>query len=181
MLVRSEILRAIEAHKILITPFEVRQLNPNSYNLRLARKLVSIAGVLDPKKPPTLIPVPLEMEGDPEYERWVLWPGQFYLGSTVEKTESEFYIPMINGRSSIARLGVSVHQTGGFGDIGFAGHWTLEITVAVPVYLYPNMQIAQICWFPPTGEVDDLYHGKYQGQEDAPVRSKISRELGGNR
>lgn len=181
MLVRQEIIQAIEVGNIKIDPYERKKVNPNSYNVTLGRNLVEYSSgvILDPKDPVEPSPTPMLQEGVPGFERWVLYPGYLYLASTVERTESDFYIPMINGRSSLARLGISVHQTGGFGDIGFKGHWTLEITVAVTTYLYPGMEIAQICWFPPTGvpAEEDLYSGKYVDQESGPVASRIAGEL----
>lgn len=108
----------------------------------------------------------------------VLEPGELYLGCSNEYTESTLCVPMINGRSSLARLGISVHQTGGFGDIGFCGHWTLEITVVKPVRIYPNIKFAQLCWFVPAGAVTVTYTGKYQASRSAvPVESRIHREM----
>ncbi|GHU80920.1 hypothetical protein AGMMS49992_34060 [Clostridia bacterium] len=60
---------------------------------------------------------------------------------------SDVYVPMLNGRSSLARLGVSVHLTAGFGDVGFHGSFTLEFTVVNPIRLYPGMEIAQIAFY----------------------------------
>lgn len=94
-------------------------------------------------------------------------PQILYIGRTVEKTFSNKFIPMINGRSSGGRLGIDIHKCAGFGDIGFNGTWTLEIACVHPVRIYPNMEIAQICWFKPYGRIKKLYRGRYQGQIDA--------------
>lgn len=127
---------------------------------------------------------PLDMNKDnptmdlfiPE-EGLVLWPGVLYIGRTLERTATDKFIPMINGRSSVGRLGISVHITAGFGDIGFDGTWTLEITVAEPVRVYPCSEIAQVCFFKPCGKIKKLYKGRYQNQIDATAsRFYKSRE-----
>jgi dCTP deaminase len=100
-------------------------------------------------------------------EGYVLQPGVLYIGRTVERTFTDKFIPMINGRSSGGRLGISIHICAGFGDIGFDGTWTLEITCVEPVRIYPNTEIAQVCYFKPYGKVGKLYRGRYFGQEDA--------------
>lgn len=100
-------------------------------------------------------------------EGYVLQPGVLYIGRTVETTFTNKFIPMINGRSSGGRLGISIHICAGFGDIGFNGTWTLEITCVEPVRIYPNVPIAQVCYFKPCGKVKTLYTGRYNGQEDA--------------
>lgn len=112
-------------------------------------------------------------------EGLVLQPGVLYIGRTVERTWTDKYIPMINGRSSGGRLGISIHICAGFGDIGFDGTWTLEITCVEPVRIYPNSEIAQVCFFKPYGKVKDLYRGRYYQQEDATA-SRFSREKGDN-
>ena len=76
-----------------------------------------------------------------------LEPGNLYLGKTIEYTESPIHVPMLEGRSSLARLGLWVHVTAGFGDKGFKGHWTLEIACIHPTRIYPGMEIAQLSWY----------------------------------
>ena len=117
---------------------------------------------------------PLDMKKDNETmqlmipeEGIVLQPGVLYIGRTVERTWTDKYIPMINGRSSGGRLGISIHICAGFGDIGFDGTWTLEITCVEPVRIYPYSEIAQVCYFSPCGKVKNLYRGRYYKQEDA--------------
>lgn len=100
-------------------------------------------------------------------EGYVLQPGVLYIGRTVERTSTDKFIPMINGRSSGGRLGISIHICAGFGDIGFDGTWTLEITAVEPVRIYPYAEIAQVCYFQPVGKIGKLYRGRYHGQEDA--------------
>lgn len=100
-------------------------------------------------------------------EGYVLQPGVLYIGRTIERTFSDKFIPMINGRSSGGRLGLSIHVCAGFGDIGFDGTWTLEITVVEPLIIYPYAEVAQVCYFKPCGKVGALYRGRYFGQKDA--------------
>ena len=69
---------------------------------------------------------------------------------------------MLEGRSSIGRLGMYVHVTAGFGDVGFKGFWTLEISVIHPLVVYPNVQICQIFYHTVEGEITEYKSGKYQ-------------------
>ena len=82
---------------------------------------------------------------------------------------------MLNGRSSVGRLGICIHITAGFGDIGFNGTWTLEITAIKPVRVYPNIEICQVSYFTPYGESKIKYDGRYQGQID-PTASRSNLE-----
>ena len=123
---------------------------------------------------------PIDMNKDNEIIRFeipeeglILQPGVLYIGRTVERTVSEKFIPMINGRSSGGRLGMSIHICAGFGDIGFNGTWTLEITVVEPLIVYPNIEIAQVCFFNPCGSIKRQYRGRYYGQE-SPTPSRFS-------
>lgn len=116
---------------------------------------------IDMKKPNGTVEFEIPEEG------YVLQPGILYIGRTVERTASDFYIPMINGRSSGGRLGISIHICAGFGDVGFDGTWTLEISCVEPVKIYPNVEIAQVCYFKPVGKCGRLYRGRYFLQEEA--------------
>lgn len=161
MLTAAEIKQQIRLGKIEITPFNQDQLNPNSYNLTLASELSHYTdAILDSKKSMNIV---TEMIPDSGI---ILSPGILYLGHTLEKTSSAHFVPMLDGRSSLARLGLSIHQTGGFGDLGFSGTWTLEITVVQHLRIYPLTKIAQICWLAPSGPISMLYKGKYQGQQN---------------
>lgn len=167
MLTGSEIKRLVNNGSLVIEPFNEDQINPNSYNLTLADTLLVYDGenpILETKKPN-----PTKKLIIPEHGI-VLQPGILYLGSTVEYTKCGKYIGCIDGRSSIGRLGVQIHLTAGFGDIGFEGKWTLEISVIHPVRIYAGMQICQIYFESPEGDTDILYHGKYMNQ-DAPKES----------
>lgn len=193
ILTGTEILRLLAKGDIIIDPFDERQLNPNSYNLRLASKLRVYAGWNSEKelreysKGKVAFPaVTLDCRADnvtyefeiPE-EGFVLYPGKLYLGSTVEYTATDKYVPMLDGRSSLARLGISVHQTGGFGDVGFRGHWTLEITCVEPVRIYAGLAVCQIRFQAVQGQTllqyDKLSKSKYANQV-GPTPSLLFRE-----
>jgi dCTP deaminase len=105
----------------------------------------------------------------------VLEPGHLYLGATVEHTETYNLVPFIEGRSSVARLGLSIHLTAGFGESNFQGTWTLEMTVVYPLRVYAGVELCQIGYSPLVGESTD-YKGKYQGQT-GPKASQLWKEF----
>jgi dCTP deaminase len=156
-----EIEKQIRNGKISITPFEKRLVNPNSYNLRLHNELMTYTdGVLDMKKPLGTERTEIPPEG------LVLIPGRLYLGRTFEYTATDFFVPMLEGRSSIGRLGLYIHVTAGFGDIGFSGYWTLEIQCVQPVKVYPMTEICQIYYHTIMGDFQKYVSGKYQDNTD---------------
>lgn len=167
----SQILEYIEQKDIVLEPFNRESLGSNSYDLHLSEHLAIYKDyVLDAKKNNTLSRFEIPEEG------FVFKPGILYLGSTTEYTESHNCVPCIEGKSSCARLGVNIHITAGFGDAGFCGYWTLEISVIKPVRLYANMPIGQIYWFK-TGiclnPYDKKKGAKYDMQGDLPVASRM--------
>ncbi len=143
--------------EIIITPFDEKRINPNSYNLSLADELlVYEQDELDMKKPNPTKRIVIPEEG------LLLEPNRLYLGRTNEFTKTDRYVPMLEGRSSTGRLGLFIHVTAGFGDIGFAGYWTLEIFCVQPVRIYSNVEICQIYYHDIDGEYDLYSSGKYQ-------------------
>ncbi|MEI7863695.1 MAG: dCTP deaminase, partial [Planctomycetota bacterium] len=106
----------------------------------------------------------------------VLTPNQLYLGRTVERTETHNFVPMIEGRSSIGRLGLFVHVTAGFGDVGFCGYWTLEMFAVQPVKIYPGVSICQIFFHQILGDITEYSSEKYQHNRDIQP-SMLFREL----
>ena len=153
---------------IIITPFNQSQLGPNSYNLRLHNELLVYDDpVLDMKKKHTSSRIVIPEEG------LLLESNRLYLGRTVEYTATENYVPMLEGRSSIGRLGLFIHITAGFGDVGFKGFWTLEIFCVQPIRIYPNVEICQIFYHTLEGDYEKYGQGayknnsgKYQGNTD---------------
>jgi len=146
--------------EIVIEPFNEKQLNPNSYNLRLHNELlVYDEPILDMKKENKVKKLFIPEEG------LVLETGKLYLGRTVEFTGTNKYVPMLEGRSSIGRLGLFIHVTAGFGDVGFHGFWTLEIFCVEPIKIYSGVEICQIYYHSIEGEYDEYCSGKYQNNE----------------
>lgn len=143
--------------EIIIEPYSEKQLNPNSYNLKLHNELlVYDEEVLDMKKENKASKIIIPEEGI------VLEPRKLYLGRTMEYTETNKYVPMLEGRSSVGRLGLFIHVTAGFGDVGFKGYWTLEIFCVQPIRIYPGVEICQIYYHDIDGEYDKYSSGKYQ-------------------
>ena len=145
---------------IIIEPFNVKQLNPNSYNLRLHHELMMYdEAVLDMKQNHKVTYLNIPEQG------LVLTPGQLYLGRTVEHTKTESLVPMLEGRSSIGRLGLFIHITAGFGDVGFSGFWTLEMYCVQPIRIYPNVEICQIFYHTIEGDFNRYESNKYQNNQ----------------
>lgn len=142
---------------IIIEPYSEGQINPNSYNLKLHNELLVYEDdILDMKKENKAKKIVIPEEG------LLLKPGKLYLGRTVEYTKTDKLVPMLEGRSSIGRLGLFIHITAGFGDVGFSGYWTLEIFCVQPIRIYPNVEICQIYYHDIHGEYDKYSSGKYQ-------------------
>lgn len=177
-----EIIYRVSTGDIAIEPFHLDQVNPNSYNLTLGRTLLVY------RRPSRLSRAWRHLRGDP----WcldmmqdnptrlleipdggrILWPGHLYLGATQEYTATEKFVPVIEGRSSVGRLGLCVHVTAGFGDHGFAANWVLELTTVYPLRVYHDVEICQIVY----GTLEGLprpYCGKYQGQGRIPRASRL--------
>lgn len=143
--------------EILIEPFSDNQLNPNSYNLKLHNELLVYENfILDMKKENKSKSITIPPEGI------ILEPNKLYLGRTKEYTETDKFVPMLEGRSSVGRLGLFVHVTAGFGDVGFCGYWTLEIHCIQPIRVYADVEICQIYYHSIEGDYDKYSKGKYQ-------------------
>ena len=179
MISRQAILRLMELGLIKVIPEPVK-IGPNSIDLRLGDSLkmyhptegrvVVIDEVtqahykaIDPKNPPPLIDVPkvtratafgsqLWDQGYQFNNHWLLVPGQFYLGSTMEETYCKGVVPHLDGRSTCGRLSIEAHKTAGLGDNGFHGRWTLEIEVTEPVLVKPGDRLFQLYFTPAWGK-----------------------------
>ncbi|MHB1457288.1 MAG: dCTP deaminase [Armatimonadota bacterium] len=157
MILSGKEIKSKMGKEIIIDPFNESQLNPNSYNLRLHEKLLVYEdAVLDMKREHATEEIIIPEDG------LTLETGKLYLGRTVEYTETYNYVPMLEGRSSIGRLGLFVHVTAGFGDVGFCGYWTVEIFCVQPIRIYSNVEICQIYYHGIDGEYDKYCSGKYQ-------------------
>lgn len=166
ILVDKDIINAMSAGDIIIHPFFKAHLGPNSYDVRLFKELLVYTrgpdGELDMRadNPTKKIVIP---KGG-----LVLQPGTLYLGSTMERVGTHRrYVPHIEGRSSCGRLGLGVHVTAGFGDMGFDGKWTLEITVVHPLRVYAGERVAQAYFLLGSSAAENMYQGKYSGKSGA--------------
>jgi dCTP deaminase len=161
MVLSGHEIRAQLGTNIIIEPFDESRLNPNSYNLCLHDELMVYEEVvLDMRKANRVRRVAIPAEGI------VLSPGHLYLGRTAERTETHNLVPMIEGRSSVGRLGLFVHITAGFGDVGFCGYWTLEMFAVQPVRVYPGVPICQIFYHDIRGTFTEYASEKYQNNTD---------------
>ena len=161
MILSGDEIRGQLGKNIIIDPFEESRLNPNSYNLTLHNELMTYEEVvLDMRQPNRVRRLTVPEAG------LVLSPNQLYLGRTAERTETHNLVPMIEGRSSVGRLGLFVHVTAGFGDVGFCGYWTLEMFAVQPVRIYPGVPICQIFYHEILGAIREYDSDKYQHNRD---------------
>jgi dCTP deaminase len=160
---------------IFIDPFDESRLNPNSYNLRLHNELlVYETPVLDMKKQNPVSKMIIPPEG------LVLETDKLYLARTIEFTKTFDCVPMLEGRSSIGRLGLFIHVTAGFGDVGFSGYWTLEMFCVQPIRIYPGVEICQIFYHTIDGSYDHYVSNKYQdntGVQPSMLYKDFEKEL----
>lgn len=175
MILSGHEIRRELGRNIVIDPFDETHLNPNSYNLSLHHELMTYEEVvLDMRKANRVRRIVIPPEG------LVLTPQQLYLGRTVERTETHNLVPMIEGRSSVGRLGLFVHVTAGFGDVGFCGYWTLEMFAVQPMRVYAGVSICQIFYHQLAGDYTAYASDKYQHNTDIQP-SLLFKELAPNR
>jgi len=156
---------------ITIDPFEFKMIGPNSYDVHLGRNFKrvltnSYSGDYGHGEPYIN---PNEKQAYIKYEDEdfiIIKPGELWLAHTVEKIGSTKFVPMLEGRSSIGRMGLFVHITAGFGDVGFVDQWTLELTSVLPIKIYSGMRIAQV-FFHTLTDNSMQYSGRYVGQYGA--------------
>lgn len=206
ILSRSAIKSAVECGDIVIDPYDSKQLNSGSYDLRLGRDVKVYKrwvtglryldfpvprtyedcegqtfgpglskyeiGAIDMKEPPETI-------GYTIHQKFLLVPGIMYLMHTKERVCSTKYIPVLDGKSSIGRLGIKVHLTAGYGDVGFDGQYTLEVEASGPIWVYPDMRVAQIRFHEVTGEIEDYKKSGHYVDSDAvgAVPSKAYKQI----
>lgn len=158
------------------------QIQPASIDLRLADDFIVYKpgqiACLDPRDPDTLTAA-TEKIRIAEGNAFILHPGEFALGSTIERVLiPPDLVARVDGRSSVGRLAVVVHATAGFIDPGFSGQITLELSNLgrIPVQLYPGMRIAQIVLHQLTSAAERPYGAKrgsrYQ-EQSGPVASRL--------
>src|SRR5947209_12068083 len=155
---------------------------PSSVDLRLDRYFRVFQNHryshIDPAEEQDELTVQVEPKDD---EPFVLHPGEFVLGSTLEQvTLPDDLAGRLEGKSSLGRLGLLTHSTAGFIDPGFTGHVTLELSnvANLPITLWPGMKIGQLCILRLTSPAEHPYGSahagsKYQGQR-GPTPSRSS-------
>ncbi len=168
----TKILECVKNGEIVITPFDEKNMGGNSYDVHLSKHLAQyVDATIDAKKHNEIRHFEIPEEG------FVLQPGQLYLGSTLEYTETHKHVPFLEGKSSTGRLGIDIHATAGKGDVGFCGYWTLEISSSIPVRIYAGMPVGQLIYYKVEGDVERLYHkkenAKYSQQEHLPKESMM--------
>lgn len=158
----------------------------SSCDLRLGRffKIYNHAqkAVLDPRDPESFKDVTKLIELKDHMTPFIVQPGEFVLGVTMEKVKlADDIVARVEGRSSLGRLGIIVHSTAGFIDAGFEGTITLEITNInrMPVALYPGMRVCQLAFEEMSSPAEVPYHmkktSKYQGQM-LPEESRLHND-----
>lgn len=170
ILTGNKIIEEVKNNKIIIDPFSLEQVNPNSYDFRLGNSIkIYKEKVLDVKKRNETETITIPKEG------LLLMPDKLYLGHTLEVMGSNFYVPIIRGRSSIGRIGIFIHITADLIDIGSVNQWTLQMHAVQPVKIYPEMLIGQVTFWTIQGRIK-LYEGKYQGSK-GPMASQIYKDF----
>ena len=180
--IRSE----IEAGRIVFDPYDESLVQPSSVDVRVDRKFRVFHNArypyIDVRKPMDDLTELIEVTDD---EPFVLHPGEFVLGQTLEWTElPNDLVARLEGKSSLGRLGLLIHSTAGYVDPGWKGNLTLELSnvANLPIALYFGMKIGQISFFKMSSAVDRPYGSpelgsKYQGQSE-PTASAFHRDFG---
>ncbi len=166
------ILAAMTDGRIVVRPFRPDCLGTNSYDVHLGPYLMVYRdGALDARRANPVREFRIPPDG------FVLVPGQLYLGVTAEYTETHGYVPFLEGKSSVGRLGIDIHSTAGKGDEGFCNHWTLEMSVKLPVRIYAGMPVGQLIYFEISGPVGKSYSAKrsakYRRVSPHPIPSRM--------
>jgi dCTP deaminase len=165
ILTGPEIHRQVVAEKIVIEPYDKENIQPNSYDFHLGKTIkIYKEKILDPRKANEAEEIEIPQSG------LTLDPGVLVLGHIEETIGSNYFVPIIKGISSIARLGLFIVITADLVDLGAIGKWTLQLHCVQPITIYPGMRIGQMTFWKITGE-PLLYTGKYQGSQ-GPVESK---------
>ncbi len=163
----------LKSGRIIIDPYDESCIQPSSIDVKVSNLFRVFrnhtASVIDVKRDMTSMTELVEiLDGD----SFMLHPGEFALGSTLERiVVPDDLVARVEGKSSLGRLGLLIHSTAGFIDAGFDGHITLELSnvANLPITLYPNMKIGQVSFMMMTTPADQPYGkgargSKYQGQ-----------------
>jgi dCTP deaminase len=175
----------ITAGRVVIDPYDERDLQPSSVDLHLDRGFRVFRNnrypYIDPR---TAQPDLTELLHIADDEPFILHPGEFVLGQTLEWVElPDDLVSRLEGKSSLGRLGLLIHSTAGYVDPGFRGKLTLELSnvANLPIALYYGMRIGQISFFRMSSPVERPYGSpelgsKYQGQSE-PTASAVHADF----
>ena len=176
-----DILAEIHEKRIVVDPYDETMVQPSSIDFRLDRYFRVFENHRYPHIDPAADQSDLTRMVEPVGEEpFILHPGEFVLGSTLEVvTLPDDLAARVEGKSSLGRLGLLTHATAGFVDPGFSGHVTLELAnvATLPIKLYPGMKIGQLCFFRLSSPAEHpygsaKYGSRYQGQRGpTPSRS----------
>lgn len=185
VLADRDIRAAIEAGRIVIRPYDPADLQPSSVDLHLDRSFRVFRNnrypYIDLRNPQPDLTELLRVDDE---EPFILHPGEFVLGQTLEWVElPDDLVARLEGKSSLGRLGLLIHSTAGYVDPGWQGNLTLELSnvANLPIALYYGMKIGQISFFRLTSPVERPYGSpelgsKYQGQSE-PTASAFHRDF----
>ena len=175
----------VKAGRIVIDPFIPEAVQPSSVDLHLDRRFRVFRNsrypFIDVREPQPELTELVEIVGD---EPFILHPGEFVLGSTLERVGlPDDLVARLDGKSSLGRLGLLIHSTAGFVDPGWEGNLTLELSnvANLPITLYDGMKIGQISFQRLSSPVEVGYGdarigSKYRGQRD-PTASLYHRDF----
>ncbi len=176
---------ALDAGRIVIDPLAQRAVQPSSVDVRVGDGFRLFSNhrypYIDVKQPQ---PELTELVTADDEAPFVLHPGEFVLGATLERIAlPDDLVARLEGKSSLGRLGLLIHSTAGFIDAGFDGHVTLELSnvATLPITIYPGMPIGQIAFFQLDQPAEFPYGStetgsKYQGQQ-GPTPSAYHRNF----
>jgi dCTP deaminase len=175
----------IAAGRIVIDPFTPEAIQPSSVDLHLDRRFRVFRNsrypFIDVRADQPELTELVEISGD---DPFILHPGEFVLGSTLERVElPNDLVARLEGKSSLGRLGLLIHSTAGYVDPGWEGNLTLELSnvANLPITLYDGMKIGQISFQRLSSPAEVAYGdarigSKYRGQRD-PTASLYHRDF----
>jgi len=180
---------AMQAGRVRVDPYDPACLQPSSVDLHLDREFRVFRNnrypYIDPRQAQPDLTEIVAIEDD---EPFILHPGEFVLGQTLEWVElPDDLVARLEGKSSLGRLGLLIHSTAGYVDPGWKGNLTLELSnvANLPIALYRGMKIGQISFFKMSSPVERPYGSKelgskYQGQSQ-PTASEYYRDFEASR
>jgi len=173
----------VDLGRVRLEPWDPAMTQPSSVDVRLDRYFRLFDNhrypFIDPAQEQPGLTRMVEVGAEGQDDAFVLHPGEFMLGSTLEAvTLPDDLAARVEGKSSLGRLGLLTHATAGFVDPGFSGHVTLELSnvATLPILLYPGMKIGQLCFFRLSSPAENpygsgVYGSHYQGQR-GPTASR---------